>query len=1108
MRARILSWWAGLIVGFGTGPAGPAAWGAAGPLAPPYDLTVEGMRDPEGIDVSAPRLSWKLRAATPEARNLEPVAWQVLVASSAEALLRDEGDLWDSGRVESSETLWIPYGGRPLGTGQRAYWKVRAWERSAPHAPSPWSEPARWVMGVVRPEDWSAQWIGPNPATCPPADLGGAKWIGCDALDGTERGAPGIRRFLRVFDAGASVTGGVAWMDVTADDSYRVFLNGDEVTRTWGHLNRPRWVRRIEVSGRIQAGRNVLAAEVHNAAMGPCGLLLSLHLPDGRAVETDARWWGSSGKAPKGWEACTNEPPGEAWRPAVVLAEPDAGPWGELDRRDELLAPAFETALTIRRRVREATMFIAAPGFYETSLNGVRVGDRVLDPPPTRFDRRVLYSTYDVTGLLSPGEVRWRIDLGHGWYDLRTVSVWNFDNAPWRAAPRVLAQMDVTYDDGTRDRFVTDGGWRHVEPKVAYDCIREGEVVGIRRPEAPDLQQRPLAAMVVPPPAGRLCAARLPPSRITREFAPSALRSPAPGVWVAEFPQNVAGWVRLRLREQPSGTVVTVRYGERLRADGRLDQWPISCFFKHSGAFRVVRGGGFQTDRIVARGLPVETFEPTFVYHGFQYAEIEGLANPPQPEDVRACVVHTDFRDAGGFKSDVDLLNRLFEAVRWSYRGNFVNGYPTDCPHREKNGWTGDAHLAAEFAMYAFDNTAAYAKWVWDLLDEQQPDGRLPGIVPTSGWGYQWGNGPAWDSALLMIPWLLYVYRGDRACLAEAYEGMRRYVDYLGTCASNGIVRFGLGDWIPVTSQTPVEVTSTGYYYADVRIVARAAAVLGRTEEAQRYDALADQIARAFRQAFHQGEGRYSIASQTAQACALHQGLVPAEEQADVVARLIEAVERTGRAPDFGILGSKYVFRSLSDAGRTDLAFALATRETPPSFGAWIRRGATTFWEDWGDGASRNHVMFGDVAAWMVQHLAGIRLPPSVSRIGGPTDPAHIAFREFLVAPEPVEGLGSVRAWHDSPRGRIEAEWRCADGRFELEVAVPVGSAATVVLPALAGRSDTRLEGEPAAWPGGRAAARVGSGRYRFSCAWSGGGRATPGGLGSAARAASSASAR
>ncbi|MCX7817642.1 MAG: glycoside hydrolase family 78 protein [Kiritimatiellae bacterium] len=1098
----------GLVVWAGVIAVEGAPEGAVCPLAAPYDLRVEGMDNPEGVDVPAPRLSWKLRPARDEARDLAPAAYQILVASSMAALARDEGDLWDSGRVESSDTIWIPYGGRPLRTGQRCYWKVRAWERSAPAAPSPWSEPARWIVGVMRPEDWSAKWIGPNRATCPPSDLGGAKWIGAAVEDGTDAGRPGTRWFRRSVELPATVTSGVTWLEITADDSYQVYLNGRLASRTWGHLNRPRWVRRIDVSEFMRPGTNVIAVQVPNATTGPCGLLLALHPAGGETVATDGRWWVAEGGRLEERVGDAPAPPAAPWRPVLVLAEPDGGPWGQLDRRDERLAPAFETTIRVRRPVREATMFISGLGFYETRLNGTRVGDRVLDPPPTRYDRRVLYSTYDLTGLLAPGEVRWRIDLGHGWYDVRTVAVWNFDNAPWRDAPRVIAQLDVLYDDGTRDRFGTGDSWHHVEPVVAYDCIREGELVGVRRSDAPDLAARRLPAEVVPAPAGRLGAAMLPPSRVTRELPPMSLRAVAPGVWVADFGQNLAGWIRLRIREQPSGTVVTVRYGERLAADGRLDPKPIDTFFKHSGSFRWLPGGGFQTDRIVARGLATEVFEPRFVYHGFQYVELSGLSNPPRAEDVRACVVHTDFRDAGGFQCDVELLNRIFECVRWSYRGNFVNGYPTDCPHREKNGWTGDAHLAAEFAMYAFDNAPAYAKWVRDLLDEQQPDGSLPGIVPTSGWGYQWGNGPAWDSALLIVPWLLYIYRGDRATLAGAYEGMRRYVEYLEGRATNHIVSFGLGDWIPVRTKTPVEVTSTAYFHVDARIVARAAQMLGRAEEAQRFEELADRIARAFHESFHRGEGRYSNAGQTAQACALHQGLVPADLRSVAGARLVEAIEAAGRAPDFGVLGSKYVFRALSEIGRTDLAFALATREVPPSFGAWIRRGATTFWEDWGEGASRNHVMFGDVAAWMMQYLAGLRLHPAVSAVGLTCDTTRLAFREFVIAPEPVRGLGRVRAWHDSPQGRIEVEWRVVADRFEMETVVPVGTRAWVVLPVRADAAAIQAEGRPLRWADGRAGFVVGSGRYRWACGMSGGGTATPGGGGSAARAASSASAR
>jgi alpha-L-rhamnosidase len=461
--------------------------------------------------------------------------------------------------------------------------------------------------------------------------------------------------------------------------------------------------------------------------------------------------------------------------------------------------------------------------------------------------------------------------------------------------------------------------------------------------------------------------------------------------------------------------------------------------------------------------------------------EIAGLRAAPSAETLTACVVHTDFTDAGSFACDNALLNSLQQAILWSYRGNFANGYPTDCPHREKNGWTGDASLASEQAMYNFQNVAGYEKWIGDLMDEQRPDGDLPGIVPTSGWGYTWGNGPAWDSALVIIPWMLYVYQGDQRLLETAYPAMARYVDLLTARSKDGLVSHGLGDWIPVSSKTPVQVTSSGYYYLDAQIVARTAELLGKTEDAKKYAAVAASVRDAFNRQLYKGDGVYSIGSQTAQSCALHQGLTPVAERAKVEAKLVSAVEKTNAHPDFGILGSKYVFRSLSDAGRTDLAYAMATKEDAPSYGVWIKRGATTFWEDWGEGSSRNHIMFGDVSAWFYQYLGGLRLSDAVSTIAQKVRPEDVAFRTFVVAPDPVEGLGWVKAEHDSPYGVIRSAWRQANGAFTLEVDVPVNTRARVYLPVKPDAKNVTADAKPVPSDRDRMAFDVGSGHYVFA---------------------------
>ena len=1063
--------------------AGCVTVGGKGPsaLRAPERLTAEYLSEPVGLDCVTPRLSWKLVAAKADARNLRQVAYQVLVASSLEKLGKDRGDLWDSGRVTASQSLNVMYQGSPLKTSQRCYWKVRAWSQ-VDGVPSAWSAPASWVMGVVRPEDWQAKWIGANVVTRPDFDLGGAKWIWAGDADNLEASAAGTRYFRKFFDAPENPQGRPVVLAITGDEDYEVWINGKMAMKTWGHLNAPRWMRFVEVTQYMRSGQNLISAKVISKKTGPTGLLAVLRFPDGSSTVTDDSWntWVSP-EVPKDWGKPLSESTAVSWRGlAVVAAEPDAGPWGKIERRTETSSPAFEKTFAVAKPVRTATLHITGLGFYEASLNGKKIGRKVLDPVPTKYDKRVLYSTYDLTKEISRGQNRLNVLLGHGWYDVRSVAVWNFDNAPWRDFPRMIAQLELVYADGTTEMVCSGPTWRQVASPIGFDCIREGEIVGMQPPNAPDLAAAKIMAEIVPVPAGVLTAQAMPPSVVAEEIKPKTLREVRPGVWVVDFGQNMAGWVRLQIKGQSAGDVVTVCYGERVKASGELDTTQIAEHFRYPASSHLLQGGHFQVDRFVCDGSARQVYEPRFTYNGFQYVEIRGLRQPLAPDSVTACVVQTDFQPAGSFVCSNELINQMQEAITWSYRSNFANGYPTDCPHREKNGWTGDAQLAAELAMYNFQNTAAYEKWIGDLMDEQRDDGNLSAIVPSSGWGYAWGNGPAWDSALVTVPWMLYVYQGNLQILKKAYPSMAKYVDYMTSRAEENILSHGLGDWIPIKTETPVEVTSTGYYYLDALIVARTAQLLGKAADAQKYFALATEIHDAFNKNLYEN-GVYSEGSQTAQSCALHQGLVPTAERAKVEAKLIEAVEKNDAYPDFGILGSKYVFRALSDAGRTDLAFAMATKDDKASYGAWFKKGATTFWEDWEEGASRNHVMFGDVSAWWYQYLAGIRLASSVSTTAQELNPNDVAFKSFLIAPEPVPGLDWVTAEHESPYGTIRSTWAKEKSLFCLEIEVPVNTIATVCLPVEPGTPGLIADVSPTVPINDRMTFKVGSGTYTFA---------------------------
>jgi alpha-L-rhamnosidase len=735
-------------------------------------------------------------------------------------------------------------------------------------------------------------------------------------------------------------------------------------------------------------------------------------------------------------------------------------------------SPVFRKSFKIDQPIRSATVSVCGLGFYELHLNGGKVGDHVLDPAFTRYDKRALYVTYDVTDRLKQGENAIGAMLGNGWYNSHTRCEWNFDKAPWRDRPRLLLQLRVVLADGTEQTIVSDDSWHATIGPVIRDAIRNGEVYDARREmpgwDSPGFDDSSWATPeVVSAPKGILRAQMLPPAKVMRTITPVSVAEPKPGVFIVDMGQNIAGWAQLRVAG-PAGTRVVMRYGERLAPDGTLDTAEIGKF---------IYKGPFQTNTYILKGQGEELWESRFTYHGFRYFEVTGFPGKPSVENFRGRIVHTAFPDAGSFECSNDLLNRIQRLTLGAYRGNFVDGYPTDCPHREKNGWTGDAHIAAEQAMFNFDNAAAYRKWMNDFDDALLPDGMLPGIVPSSGWGYAWGNGPSWDSAYLLIPWHLYEYCGDTRVLADHYDGMRRYVDNMTARAKNHLVDHGLSDWLSPKTETPAVVTSSAYYYVDARIVANVATMLGKTDDAKKYNDLADAIRRSYNAALYKGGGIYANGSQTALSCPVYQGLVDPKEKDRVVAELAANVHRANDHLDTGFLGTKYLLHTLSANGRHDLAYRITTQTTPPSWGAWLHRDATTLWEDWGDGSSRNHIAFGDISAWFYETLGGINI-----------DPQRPAFKHIIIRPRPVGDLKWASAVHESLYGAIACRWRVEEKGLALSVTIPANTTAEVHVPARSEQSVTEGAQPASKAPGvkflrmeaGAAVFEVLSGKYHF----------------------------
>jgi alpha-L-rhamnosidase len=704
-------------------------------------------------------------------------------------------------------------------------------------------------------------------------------------------------------------------------------------------------------------------------------------------------------------------------------------------------APWFRKTFTTSKKIRSARAYIAAAGLYELSINGKKIGDHRLDPMYTRFDRRNLYVSYDITAELRQGKNAVGVLLGNGWYNHQSTAVWYFHEAPWRMRPCFCLDLRITYEDGSIETISSGKDWRTALSPIIFNSIYTGEHVDHRLEQSgwdsPDFNDKAWKEVIYrQAPSQNIVAAALHPVRNVEEIHPVALSRINDTTWVYDLGRNIAGVSRITVKGQ-AGEMLRLKHGERRYPDGRVDQSNISVHYRPTDDT-----DPFQTDIYICNGKGEETFMPSFNYKGFQYIEVTAPASMDLTKNsLVAFFMHSDVPAAGQVNSSNPTLDKIWSATNHSYLSNLF-GYPTDCPQREKNGWTGDAHIASETGLYNFDGITIYEKWMADHRDEQQPDGTLPSIIPTDGWGYEWGNGPDWTSTIAIIPWNIYLFYGDPQLLTDCYDNIKRYVDrvYATSPGHSGLTSWGLGDWVPVKSVTPVELTSTAYFYVDAGILARTAAILGKKEDQKIYSALAEKIKGAFNAKYlDTATGIYGTGLQTELSVPLYWGLAPEKLKAKVAANLAARVAADGNHLDVGLLGTKAILNALSENGYAGLAYQLASRETFPSWGWWITNGATTLYENWPIDAksdiSLNHIMFGEIGAWMYKGIGGI-LP----------DPAQPGFKNTLLRPHFVPGLDQFTAAHESPYGKIISSWRTEGQVIVYTATIPPNATARLEL--------------------------------------------------------------
>ena len=920
------------------------------------------------------------------------------------------------------------------------------------------------------------------------------------AAGGAVSCAPGIRRPLGAGDHG----GRIAPSDLRCE--HRRDPLGIDAARprlSWALTSEGRAV--IQGAYRILVSRSPLALEADRGDLWDSGEVRSTEslgisyagpaLRSGQRCFWKVRVWDGQGR-PSGWSSTAS------WEMALLGERPWQGRWisdgkpvPEVDEdfyRDDP-APLVRKEFVAPERIARARLSITGLGYYEASINGRRVGDHVLDPGWTNYEKRVFYSVYDVTGLVRPGLNCVGVMLGNGWWNPLPLRMWGRRNL--RAdlpvgRPCLIAQLEIEGEDGSVMTVSTGPDWKVRGGPVLRNNVYLGEVYDARREipgwDSPGASEAGWSSAVLcPGPAGALQAQPLPPIRIKARLRPVRVTAPRAGVVLYDFGRNFAGWARLRLKA-PSGTRIRIRFGELLNDDGTLNPLTSVC-----GQIKGRRKDGppvggpgapeiaEQADIYIARGGGgEEVYTPRFTFHGFRYAEVTGLADAPDLEDLEGLRLNTDVEETGEFSCSNDLFNRIQDMVRWTFLSNIFS-VQSDCPHREKFGYGGDLVATADAFLANFDMAGFYGKAAADWADAAREDGMLTDTAPFVGIQY---CGLAWAMAHPLLQTKLVQHYGDRLLVEDQYETTRRWLDLVANSSPDGLIREGLADHESL-EPTTVPALVTPLYHETALMAARLAGLLGRSADEARYSDLAAFIAAAYRsKALGPAPGRYEAMTQAGLAVALGLDLVPDGEAAAAFDALVAKVS-TAEGPRLatGIFGTKYLLDVLSRRGRADLAWSLVNGKAFPSWGHMLDRGATTLWEHWefsDDTYSHNHPMFGSVSEWLFAWVAGIQ-----------PDPAAFGFDRIVFRPQPVGDLTWAKARVRTVRGEVRSEWRFDGHRFVLDVTVPANTSATVYIPGT-DPAAVREGGGPAASAegvsfrgveAGSCLYKVASGRYEFS---------------------------
>lgn len=995
-----------------------------GAHAVPVRLRCEWGHNPLGIDVASPHLSWQNDSSE---RNWTQSAYEIVVSKNPG---RDVV-VWDSGKVNSPESVGIVYGGPKLEPRTRYYWRVRVWDTKGQSAQS--SEDAWWETGLLS-EAWRAKWIAwKNPEQ--DSELDGVRWMWVAGQDSLHTVPTTAAQFRYEFSLAGKPR--EAALFLLARGKFLAKVNGREVgTKSdWDEFDR------VDVVEQLVTGRNSIeitvtatvtdddAAKAAKFVKTALSGVLKITGSDQRITRypINEEWSARLAKATD-------------WQAAHAVGALDDWRFGEVRPRS-LPQPAalLRKSFTVSKPVKSARLYATALGSYRMFLNDERVGQDVLTPDFTDYSVRVLYQTYDVTKRIFAGDNAVGVVLGDGWF----ASAMTWAGRPFSflpPPPRVLAQLEIEYQDGTRDTIATDESWTGSASAIRRSEIYAGEFYDARYEQtgwakASFKDSDWIAAVAAPPPSIAVVGQGSVPVHVADTITPVKVTPSANGAYIFDMGQNIVGWAKLKVKG-PRNTQIRLRFAEILSPDGSI--------------YRDNLRNADATDTYTLAGQGEEVFEPHFTFHGFRYVEVTGYPGAPTTADLNGVVVNSLAGDpTARLATSSDLVNRMWKVGLWGQRGNFLS-IPTDCPQRdERLGWMGDAGVFWRTGTFNFDIQLFSHKFLNDITDAQTRLGAFTNVSPDLLRPDGSEGAPGWGDAGVILPWTVWLQYGDKSAITENWNAMERWMDYIAGANPDYLRKNAVGpnyaDWLAPDDRTPKDLLATSYWVLIARMMLDMAHATGNHAAVEHYTALIENIRKAYQRAYVKDDGGVLGDTQTAYVVTLYTKLAPSTLERAMVEKLVAGIEARDWHLSTGFLGTPFLLFTLADHGRADVAYRLLLNETYPSWGYMLSKGATTWWERWngdtGDPGmnSFNHYAFGSVMAWVYRSVAGID-----------TTAGGAGYRQIVVHPMLDERMTHARGEYDSVYGTIVSDWQSKPGTsFSLKLTIPANTHAKVYLPAI-----------------------------------------------------------